>query len=190
MIVVLAISAAAALIVANKELRRLRAENRQLRIETGTLAAEDATKVAVLQLRTLEERTWKWKIYLPPGQWALKESVTGIPARGYPSSLSAYSFPATSGQKIIEATLRNNADGKLQLVVAVDNSTMRSELSAGHALAAGRGFYGHIAGNGQEESFDVDEPIVLIRMRAMSISATNDDGSPRDGIMVWLERAK
>src|SRR3954462_9081750 len=50
-----------------REIGPLRADNRRMRDELGYLNIDDPTKAYAVQLKTLGDDTWKWRIYLPPG---------------------------------------------------------------------------------------------------------------------------
>ena len=68
--------------------RRLAEENEKLRGEVGYLEVDDRTKVQVVRIPTLDEFTWRWKVYLPPGKWTTTYMVRGIPRKGFPDAAS------------------------------------------------------------------------------------------------------
>ena len=57
---------------------KLMAENAELRTEAGYLNIEDPNKVCVLQLPSLDDLTWRCKVYLPAGNWAFARRELGI----------------------------------------------------------------------------------------------------------------
>src|SRR5947207_15917846 len=50
-----------------REVGPLRAENRRMRDELGYLSIDDPTKAYAIQLKTVGDEPWKWRVYLPPG---------------------------------------------------------------------------------------------------------------------------
>jgi hypothetical protein len=50
-----------------REVGPLRAEVYNLRQETGQLTVVDPTKIYVTAIQTLDEDTWRWRVYLPKG---------------------------------------------------------------------------------------------------------------------------
>ena len=52
--------------------RELEATNSELRAEAGYLEVDEPGKVAVLRTRNLDDLSWQWKVWLPPGKWFLR----------------------------------------------------------------------------------------------------------------------
>ena len=62
----------------------LRAEVKRLRNEVGELVVEDETKICAIQVRTDDDLTWKWRIWIPPGKkYKLKCTAGRIPKEGF-----------------------------------------------------------------------------------------------------------
>lgn len=51
-----------------RELSPLRDEVRALRAESGLLTIYDTSKIHAIALTTLEDNTWRWRLYLPAGR--------------------------------------------------------------------------------------------------------------------------
>src|SRR4051812_24220210 len=49
-----------------REIGPLRADNWRMRDELGYLNIDDPTKAYAVQLKTLGDEAWKWRVYLPP----------------------------------------------------------------------------------------------------------------------------
>jgi hypothetical protein len=68
------------------DVERLRSEVRQLRDEVGKLSIDDPTTPCAIRLLSLDESTWKYRIYVPPGQrYGLALTVNDVPQSGLPS---------------------------------------------------------------------------------------------------------
>ncbi len=85
----------------NKELEAI---NAKLRAEAGYLEITDPSKVAVLRLTNLDEYTWRWKVWLPPGSWWLSTLTLNVAVCLWHSSDSvenckhAQEFPSQDAQ--------------------------------------------------------------------------------------------
>ena len=184
--------------------QRLSAENEKLRAEAGYLQVDDPDKVAVLRVPELDELTWRWKVFLPKGKWSLNCLTQSIPSEGVPNGASV--GPVDGGREVLmSATVRQGADGKWQFRAKLNTAQIGNPLDESHRLIAPRihpaiasGFSGQstdIAGDELQESFDPEQPIVLIRLRAHEVvelpgggARTKVDPKSSDGIMVWLTR--
>ncbi len=181
--------------------KMLAARNAALRAEAGYLQVEDPEKAAVLQLRDLDELTWRWKVWLPAGKWHIRYLTRGIPRQGIPNGATA--GPIAGGREVLVATtVRKGADDRWLFRGNVEGLQIGNDLDESHRLVAPlikpepiTGQATDIAGDKVEESFDPQEPIVLIRLRAFDVvqtasgrRETRDDPQSSDGIMVWLYR--
>src|SRR5579862_9062536 len=68
-----------------EELDTFKAENKKLRDELGELTIVDAAKVNVIAVPTIDEHTWRWRIYLPIGHFVIRYSEFDIPESGFPT---------------------------------------------------------------------------------------------------------
>jgi hypothetical protein len=69
-----------------REVGPLRAEVKRLRNEVGFLSLEDESKLHAIRLRTPDELTWKWRLWIPPGRkYALRVDGGMIPKTGFPT---------------------------------------------------------------------------------------------------------
>lgn len=70
-----------------REIEPLRADLRRLRDEVGALSIDDPTKPCAIRVRTDNEFTWKWRIWVPKGQvFVLNYASENIPKQGLPAS--------------------------------------------------------------------------------------------------------
>ncbi len=69
-----------------RELVPLRAELRRFRDEAGSLSIDDPTKLHAIRLQSLDDSTWKFRIYVPKGQrYGLVLTVNDVPRSGLPA---------------------------------------------------------------------------------------------------------
>ncbi len=176
----------------------LAAENARLRVETGFLNVEDPNKIIVLQIPSLDENTWRWKVYLPKGNWTLDHQLNDIPKVGLTRTSGSMGLVGPR-QVLVAASVRKGASGQWQFVIQSDNSSSRSGLKDDHRLVAGeyRGHSSSSAGIGKQQMFDGDRPVELLRLRtnerieAGPGSWTRKESlDPVDGILIWIERKK
>src|SRR5262245_4620503 len=70
-----------------RDIKPLRAELRRLRNEVGALSIEDPTKPHAIQVRIVDDNTWKWRVWIPEGKkYELKIATQDIPQQGFPQS--------------------------------------------------------------------------------------------------------
>ena len=196
----LVIAMGMALVVSTRELVQLRAENAKLRVETGVLKVTDRERVWVLQLKALDDMTWRWKVYLPPGRWTLRAVTEEIPKTGFPTArighVAAYTHVEKVGRVVqVEAAVRKAPDGRWQLITNLDGPGMRKVLRERHALTmAHKKYESGAAGANRERAFELDGPIVVLKVRAAALSSEYNysvrpvPDEPCDGLMLWLEQ--
>jgi hypothetical protein len=183
--------------------RDLESINTKLRAEAGYLEIDDPSKVVVLRRQNLEENTWQWKLWLPPGRWRVSCLTEGIPRQGVPD---CGSNGPLDGDREVPAyvTLRKGPDGRSTLSFRVDTTGIGTVVEPSNWLIKrldGSSDFNTrstiIAGDKAQEEFDPSKPVVLMRLRAWVVVATpsggwegQDKSDLSDGIMVWLYPAK
>jgi hypothetical protein len=183
--------------------RELESANSKLRVEAGYLEIDDPSKAVVLRIQNLEEDTWQWKVWLPPGRWFLSCLTEGIPRQGVTNGSS--SGPIDGDRELpVYVTLRKGPDGQWIFRFGVDETSIGSVVDASNWLvkqvegaSITRPRSTNIAGDKSQDVLDPGQPVVLLRLRAFEVVATpngswegQDNGATSDGIMVWLYRAK
>jgi hypothetical protein len=179
--------------------RELTAVNTKLRAEAGYLEVTDPNKVAALRLTDLDEYTWRWKVWLPPGNWWLSWLGQDIPLQGVPNGSSTGTV--RGGREVFaSATVRKGADGKWNFRAKLDSLENGSDLNESHQLVESlspgqpRGMSPKIAGDNGQQTLDPAQPVVLIRLRVFEASQVNgqwqakENPEPCDGIMVWIHK--
>ncbi len=178
--------------------RKLFDENVKLRAEAGYLEVDDPRKVAVLRISDLNELTWRWKVWLPKGNWVVHEETRNIPQTGVTQPKHRNVFLGDR-EVSVAASVRKGADGQWEFVTDFGGAGRRSGLHKSHALVApgDKGNKTSVAGSGKQEALDPNKPIVLLRLRAHESVETSpgslssiDPPEPTDGILIWIERQK
>ncbi|MEO0532228.1 MAG: hypothetical protein AAF266_16910 [Planctomycetota bacterium] len=79
-----------------REIRPLRSEVLRLRVETGQLTVDDPAKLHALAIDTMDEDTWKWRVYLPEGPtYRIATKIGRI--KGITSAISKAEWFAANG---------------------------------------------------------------------------------------------
>ena len=166
-----------------REIGPLRAEVRQLRDEVGVLSIDDPTKLCAIRVRTPEDYTWKYRIWIPEGRsYALKYSGESIPKTGIPKA-NGYTTFSQSGAMWIEYRIKREV-GTKRWVASLDTSfgsvggASQEWVNWKQRTASDDGVYDGT------KAFEPDKVIVLARWR-VSQAAQIDD--PSAGFMIWLE---
>ncbi|HVU86643.1 MAG TPA: hypothetical protein VHD36_04945 [Pirellulales bacterium] len=178
--------------------RDLEAVNAKLRVEAGYLEVDDPTKPVVLRLRNLDEFTWEWKVWLPPGKWFLSGMTEDIPSQGVPNGPSV--GPIDGGREVLaHATVRKGPDGQWHFRAEVAGSRIGNVVDGSNWLVKEAPMYAqtvHITGDKKQATLDKNQPVVLMRLRAHEIvpgknggwESKDDQQKDSDGVMVWLYR--
>jgi hypothetical protein len=172
-----------------REVGPLRADVLRLRNEVGALMIDDETKPCAIRVRTSDDLTWKWRVWIPQGrEYLLRCAGESIPKQGFPAGNSSISL-STAGEIWIEyhiafdprsqtwqdkLTTRTGSVGSSQQVWASwSNRTSTSD--------------------GVEYETKCSEPgktIILARVRVSQAQNSQDIEDPSAGFMIWLEPLK
>jgi hypothetical protein len=77
------------------EVGPLRKEVRALRNEVGRLSIDDPTKVHAIEVRTNEQLSWKWRVWVPENAKVSFHTKWGnVPRTGVPANCPADPLPA------------------------------------------------------------------------------------------------
>jgi hypothetical protein len=191
-----------------------RHEIERLREELGYLIVDDPTKFHVRAVPTHDPLSWRWRIYVPPGQHWFHMGIGRIAKTGLEAGSGSATGPSRptnslAGEFTMTARIERDTFGNWQLIVSwPGGSSMMSinERDAGWLPKENRGphtqvrrkFHADVAGGRpmagsarrrEMESFPPDEPVVLLRLRAPADLAT-DTGQPCDGVMIWFDKGR
>ena len=188
--------------------RAAQEEIKRLRDELGVLTIEDPTRFYIREVRSGDPLTWRWRIYVPPGERDFFLGVRRIPESGVnaESGGSVYSRTTNPGSSVpidpmqgeytITARIERDQQGGWRLAAhclggATTAGIMPPDsgwLSGGDSyldVQATRDIDVNITGFGKTESFAADETVVLLRVRAPTQEQA-DNHELCDGVMLWF----
>jgi hypothetical protein len=178
-----------AIIVAQlwSEVGPLRSELRRLRDEVGALSIDDPTKPCAIAVRTTDDFTWKWRLFIPDGRsYKLKYSGERIPKDGIPQAHGTISL-SDAGETWIEYRIKSDPQSgiwtdTLRTPFAGVGSSRQEWVTWDRRTSSSPGV-GYTT-----QTFELGKLIVLARHR---VSQKAGDSSkienPSAGFMIWLE---
>jgi hypothetical protein len=183
------------------DLEKLQAENTDLRNQLGMLTVIDAAKVNVIAIPTLDDHTWRWRIYLPDGQnrkYRIHYTTDDVPPNDFYQKGSRV-FACDNGLEIVlSATIRKNSGGVWLLKFAQSRTSETLGLKDAEAAALTSAIFVSQTGVGGTKTIDADGRIELLRVRTIKrdrepelqepLPAPNSDPCP--GLLIWIEREK
>jgi hypothetical protein len=173
-----------------REVGPLQVEVRELRSETGRLSIDDPSKPHVVQVRTNDDFTWKWRIWIPEGRaYRLQMATQDIPAKGYPATNGMISLEQP-GEVWAEYRIAPSQDSKDWM----DRMTTPS----GWVGSSPQPWVKWQRRTGTSEGVSHDTKVfepgsdILITRHRVSEKATSSDKieDPSAGFMLWLEPVK
>jgi hypothetical protein len=189
--------------------RQAQTDVQRLRDELGYLTIDDPSQLYVRETSRGELLSWRWRIYLPPGQRHLYVATTQIGEEDYTGRAIMPPDPPL-GEFTLRAHIERNVLGGWSLVVLYpeggeefpimpldadwvpDCIPTASRGPLQYAARSPRNFHLEIelAGRAEQtESFAADDRVVLLRLRAATAEqAANHE--PCDGAMIWFEKAE
>lgn len=172
-----------------REVGPLRAEVSQLRKEVGVIVVEDPTRPCAIRVRTSDDFTWKWRLWIPEGRsYLLKYSGGAIPKSGFPKANGTIAMNEP-GETWIEYRIHNGPgyasvfDKLTTPNASVGSSSQEwTQWTQRASLEEGVGY-----------ETQVGEPakiFVIIRKRVSPVADSKDIKDPSSGFMIWLEPTK
>jgi hypothetical protein len=170
-----------------REVGPLRAEVRRLRDEVGFLDVEDQSKVHAIQVRTTDELTWKWRLWIPPGRrYALRVDGGMIPKTGFPTEGGTIGI-YDAGEMWVEYQVKKDPKsgtwhGQMVTAKGAVGGGEQKWIEWGSRTGSGEG-----VGNSTRVA-PADEILVLGRhyySRTAKSSTKIED--PASGFIIWLE---
>lgn len=181
---------------AERESARLQIEVARLHRELGRLHIVDRELVHALGVVTLDELTWRWRVYFPRGEYRLYANGGRVYPWGFqPEGYVDWTTCTVNEPRTIDlyAGVRPGADGGLQLVVLGFPRPIRIPLPADHQLRSSpQGDFGGIR-VAQQEATHLTSPLCLLRFSCPELTSAAAesglaDSSANDGLLIWLER--
>lgn len=182
----------------------------RLRGELGVLVIDDPSRFYVREMPTFEPLSWRWRIYVPPGERALHVGVGRISETGTSTASGSGHGPGRrtrngvtsdpmQGEYTLTARIERDQLGQWQLVVRYPDGSMRYSIMPRDAnwliasddyyeVASRWKTYAEVAGGGEQmQTFAADDTVILLRLRAPDASQPTGH-EPCDGVMVWFEK--
>ena len=190
----LAITAFAGLVIANimlaVQLQRARSELEMLRRESGHLVFRDKEKIHLIAAPALGQHQWRWRIYAPPNiAFDCGVQFGNIPPTGIPDNENTQRIRFRSDPSGILLTLDATRDMNGRMVMGLqteDFSLFSPTTKPVEEWLTGSGMI-QTAGTLGQESFGLDEPIILRRCRIIKDeSLLRFEEDAEYGHMVWL----
>jgi hypothetical protein len=172
-------------------------ELKKLRDIAGYLNIEDKNLFYAIALESIEDWTWRWRVYMPAGhKYYWNVYLGNIPAHGLPSG-SVGSIDGSPRDKeneaIINLSLRKDPENKWLLKLTTDDkggmtipvsdkimNQFRTSVCVSQSI-----------GIKKAESHKLDKPIIVFRYRVeqekLPDGSWGTAGKDAPGIMVWLK---
>jgi len=183
------------------------AELKRMRNELGVFDVEERNKAHVLFVRQMDEKAWRWRVYLPSQRrYMMKWAIDDVPDKGLASQWEGQQFQVLGRDDLtftFDVFLRKGADGKwrwfLRRTGPGSSGELTCDAAADHPLIApSQPISGRIecGGAGQVTLSDPNEPLVLFRYQFIpqaEYEAAQAQGQQPagtfPGIIVWIEPA-
>lgn len=176
-------------IITMRELTRVQRENREVRHQAGLLTVSDPTRVHAMAVPTVEDHTWRWRIYIPDAEkYRLCTRFVDLPQDTVPKP--HFRIDLEPGNQVITATMRlNGTKPVLKLGSEFRISTLPLSDASVKFFSRDTGFEWHQAGERASELAASGDPMVLLRhRRTLQVGKAHTvNMNPTDGLMIWIE---
>jgi hypothetical protein len=173
-------------------LQRAREENRLLRLEIGRFPVEDASRLHIAALDTVDRLTWRWKVFVPSnGKYVLRTEVVNLPESGLPTPLGQIGTELPAGEFILTVTANQERDGEWMIVTMVPHPHTRVRIPATNATWLNKIDIGvsQLGRDGVTMIAPEDAPVLLRARKSKAVpGGVTVDMKPTDGVMVWIEQ--
>jgi hypothetical protein len=104
----------------NQENRELKQENDRLMSEAGYVVVHDANKIYLRKVESLDELTWRYRVYLPPQKTYLLSVKAGRGGGG------AGTIRPMQDQFTLTVAVRRDSRGKWAVIITMPKSSFRT----------------------------------------------------------------
>jgi hypothetical protein len=176
------------------EVGPLRREVISLRNEVGRLSIDDRSKIHAIQMRTDEDLTWKWRLWIPDGKQVVVHMQCGdVPRTGVPAPRNTCSLGP--GEQTFTFKVHQNRSGKSWFAslestigggVGTSISPDQEWFNWGQAVSTNEG-----AGLSTVAYEPSQKTIVLSRTRAGKFSSSlqlEKIAGPTAGFIIWMDQ--
>ncbi len=185
---------------ANLENLRLEYELSELRREVGYIDVTDTGKIHAIARPSLEDLTWRWRIYVPHNDFELHWGFNGISSEGIDAQYTSMGGWLEQGQQELTCAIRrDDTDGQ-------DRWTLICQSSLGHAktgkglpdgcnpwFTEQRSVCFAVSGVGPDPVLgSASEPFILLRQRLHDFGEKSHQvkaeppAKKRDGLLLWI----
>jgi hypothetical protein len=175
-----------------RELNPLRDEVERQRNQLGELTIRDETKTHAIQVDTLDDLTWKWRIWVPPGKKVFFHARIGeVPKEGFPKPDSVTSLD--EGDHWVTFSLRKDPnDGSWKRVIDTGSARATLPVTLEPWFIDRTGKSSRSTGIFKSTAIWIDEsqPFLLLRNRVVDDGKSApmpDPDEPTPGFLFWLE---
>ncbi len=185
----------------SRERAKLWDEVQKWRKEAGYFEIQDTQRVHAVRLPSIEDLTWRWRLYVPAGKQYKLHHMQGEIPRETGGSTTGHGWEVLeSGEYVVTCAIRKSARGTWQLVFhtpsgrdasGIDDEYLGWLQSPGHTSQA----------TGVQDGVKLkrnEEPLVLLHLRALpnatvdvsgsqSLGSSNFPGGATDGLMIWID---
>jgi hypothetical protein len=183
------------LFVTARRYRRVEAELAEYRREYGILKIENPTKLQAIALWTGEPNHWRWRVYLPRGEYKISYATTGIPVNGIPTPNGGWDVDSQDLANPVDVFLapyKDSRDGVWRYAVSSRSPGGEGEedyvdMSVAPADEGNSGWTAVDRANGPV-FVSPDKPLVLLRKLTSRKGVYVIGALNNDGIMLWIRR--
>ena len=178
-----------------REVGPLRKEVIALRNEVGRLSIDDRSQIHAIQLRSDEDLTWKWRIWIPEGKIVTVHLHAGdVPRTGVPMPRNTTQL--ASGEQTLVLKMRRDRSGKHWLA-NLDSSVGGGAVGTGIPPNQEWFNWGQSAGTGDGvglSTFAFDprqKTMILARHRVAQVSSSTEVekmNGPTAGFIIWMDQ--
>ena len=173
-------------VLVQPELNRLREENKNLKVQVGVITVLDPDKIHVLPLKMLNDKMWRWRIFIPDHPRFLIYYSASVPNTGFPrqdGSTGGFALPCT-GQFTLDLALSTDSHGDWQFALGVPGDRLGPVpiLGEGNGKWLNEGFDSSWWTYDHPQIFEKHQPVQLLKLRQPK---RNQDPVP--GLMIWIE---
>jgi hypothetical protein len=166
-----------------RELVPLRLEVRNLRTQLGVLTVEKDERIHVVEVKEPGSFQWNWRVWLPGGHDFWLCASKRVPPDGVLDTPPTRFRLGVGGRELnIRVRLAPNENGDRTIYVQSANidapifEVERAKWVRGETMLSV-----NVTGRESQESFEVNEPVVLLRLR--EVSSASD---PSNGLLIWI----
>ncbi len=179
-----------------KEAEAVELDNRRLRDEVGELTISDSTKPHAIQVRTNEDHSWKWRVWMPEGMTLRLLCKFGdVPRTGVPTGVRDPAILLNGGESWFSVKVKRDSENRWMAYFTTSSGSQghqideraiwfNSETASWMGTVEGVTFQTRIAA-------EPDQPFVLLRQREAHAHTKAEidklDVTPA-GFIIWLER--